>query len=114
MVSEETFYRVMTLFEVHPAISQRDVAERIGISLGTVNSCVKELIGNGWLEAVQVKAGHHKAAHYYLLTPRGHTEKARLAMRRLATKVREYKRLKTEIAQMRREARNRSRPVRVR
>lgn len=85
-------------------MSQRDVARRLSVSLGTVNYCVRALIGKGWLKVVNFKNSHNKAAYMYLLTPSGVEQKGRLTLKFLRLKVREYEALRAEIRRMRREA----------
>jgi EPS-associated MarR family transcriptional regulator len=104
MLSEEMRYKVMRLLESNPALSQRDVARELGISLGKVNYCLQALVRKGWIKATNFKNSHHKAAYMYLLTPRGLEEKGRLTVQFLVIKVREYEKLRIEIEQMRREA----------
>lgn len=103
MLSEEMRYKVMRLLEANPALSQRDVARELGISLGKVNYCLQALVRKGWIKATNFKNSHHKAAYMYLLTPRGLEEKGRLTVQFLRIKVREYENLRIEIEQMRRE-----------
>jgi EPS-associated MarR family transcriptional regulator len=104
MLSEEMRYKVMRLLESNPALSQRDVARELGISLGKVNYCLQALVRKGWIKATNFKNSHNKAAYMYLLTPRGLEEKGRLTVQFLVIKVREYEKLRIEIEQMRREA----------
>ena len=103
MLSEDMRYKVMRLLEANPALSQRDVARELGISLGKVNYCLQALVRKGWIKATNFKNSHHKAAYMYLLTPRGLEEKGRLTVQFLRIKVREYENLRIEIEQMRRE-----------
>jgi len=104
MLSDETRYRVMRLLEANPKLSQRDLARELGISLGKVNYCLQAPVRKGWVKATNFKNSHRKAAYMYLVTPHGLEEKARLTVRYLRIKVREYENLRAEIEQMRREA----------
>ncbi len=103
MGSEETRYRLLRLIEENPEMSQRDAARALGVSLGKVNYCLQALMKRGWIKASNFKNSNNKAAYMYLLTPRGLEEKARLTVRFLAVKMREYEQLREEIEQMRRE-----------
>jgi hypothetical protein len=60
------------------------------------------------VKATRFKNSGNKAAYMYLLTPRGIEEKASLTLEFLRIKTREYEMLRTEIARMRREAKDRS------
>lgn len=97
-------YKLLRLLASNPQMSQRDMARALGVSLGKANYCLQALIAKGWIKATNFTNSQNKAAYMYLLTPRGIEEKARLTMRFLQAKVREYEALRTEIKQMRREA----------
>jgi EPS-associated MarR family transcriptional regulator len=103
MLSDEMRFKLMRLLEENPKLSQRDVAREIGISLGRVNYCLQALVHKGWIKASHFKNSRNKLAYRYLLTPRGIEEKARLTVRFLQMKVREYESLRDEIEQLRRE-----------
>jgi EPS-associated MarR family transcriptional regulator len=107
-LTEEMHYKLMRLLEADPGMSQRDAARKLGISLGKANYCVQALIRKGWVKAAHFKNSHNKAAYMYLLTPHGLEEKAKLTMRFLQIKLREYETLRVEIEQIRAEAARRS------
>lgn len=104
MIPDEMRYKLMRLLEASPEMSQRDVARELGISVGKVNYCLKALISKGWVKATNFKNSQNRSAYMYLLTPRGIEEKARVTMRFLQAKMREYETLRAEIEQIRREA----------
>ncbi|WP_173202117.1 winged helix-turn-helix transcriptional regulator [Geobacter sp. SVR] len=56
-------------------ISQRELASRLGIALGLVNSYIKNFVAKGY---IRIKNYPHNR-YAYLLTPNGMAEKARLA-----------------------------------
>jgi EPS-associated MarR family transcriptional regulator len=102
-LADETRYKLMRLLEANPRMSQRDAARELGISLGKVNFCVQALVHQGWIKATRFKNSRNKAAYMYLLTPRGIEQKASLTVQFLRIKMREYKVLRDEIDQIRRE-----------
>jgi EPS-associated MarR family transcriptional regulator len=104
MLGEETRYKLMRLLEVNPGLSQRDAARELGISLGKVNYCVRALVAKGWVKTARFKNSHNNAAYMYLLTPHGLEAKAKLTVRFLQSKLREYETLRIEIEQIRAEA----------
>ena len=61
----------MRVLEANPGMSQRDLARKLGISLGKANYCLQALIRKGWIKARNFKNSQNKAAYMYLLTPRG-------------------------------------------
>jgi len=48
---EEISYKLFNLVEQHPNLSQRDLAKKMGISLGKANNCLRDLMEKGWLKA---------------------------------------------------------------
>ena len=103
MASDETRYELIHLLESNPEMSQRDLARELGISLGKTNYCLRALIRKGWIKASNFKNSRNRSAYMYLLTPRGIEEKAKLTVRFLQMKVREYETLRVEIEQLQRE-----------
>ena len=99
----ETRFRLLRALESNPEISQRALAEEIGISLGKTNYCLKALIDKGWVKAGNFGRSKHKHRYLYQLTPTGLAEKARITGRFLKHKIAEHEELTREIEQLRRE-----------
>lgn len=97
MLDETTHYSLLKTLEENPGLSQRDLAKRLGISLGKVNFCLNALVEKGSLKIGNFRRSDNKLAYAYLLTPSGIEEKARITVEFLQIKVREYERLKKEI-----------------
>jgi DNA-binding MarR family transcriptional regulator len=72
-------FLLMSELESGEPISQREIAGRLGIALGLVNSYLKNLAAKGY---VTVKA-MPRNRFAYLLTPNGFAEKSRLAFQHL-------------------------------
>lgn len=104
MLTDEYRYKILKLVEQNPAISQRELAQQLGISLGKVNFCLKALIEKGLLKATNFRNNKNKLAYMYLLTPSGLEEKASITLRFLKYKLQEYQVLQEEIEELRREA----------
>ena len=109
MLTEEVSYRLLKLLEPNPRLSQRQVAQELGFSLGKVNFCLNSLVDKGLIKATNFKNSGNKTAYMYLLTPRGIEEKARVTVRFLQSKMREYEALRDEIEQIRDEAKRQAR-----
>ena len=109
MLSEEVRYKLLKLLEPNPHMSQREVARKLGVSLGKANYCLRALVDKGWIKASNFKNSKNKTAYMYLLTPRGIEAKARVTTRFLQSKMREYEDLRAEIEQMRDEVSRRGR-----
>jgi len=99
-MNEDTHFRVLRIVESNPQISQRELADELGVSLGKANYCLKSLIEKGWIKASNFKNSKNKLAYAYLLTPGGIEEKAGMTIRFLKRKMDEYEVLKEEIAQL--------------
>lgn len=85
-------------------LSQRDLAGRLGLSLGRVNFVVNSLIDKGLVKARRFKNSRNKLAYRYILTPEGFSEKINVTRSFLQAKLREFERLQREIEDLRREA----------
>ena len=104
-IQEEARFKILRLLHKDPSLSQRDLGERVGVSLGAVNYCLKALIERGLVKAGKFSASQNKLGHSYLLTPSGIAEKGRLTSRFLARKKTEYDALRIEIEALSREVR---------
>lgn len=93
----------MRLLEADPALSQRQLAAALGISLGRTNHCLKALIEKGLVKVGNFRRSTRKLGYLYLLTPQGLEQKARLAARFLARKEAEHAALVREIEELRQE-----------
>ena len=96
-IDPDVHVRVLHLLEEEPNLTQRKLAERLGISLGGVNYCLKSLIDIGHIKAGNFKMNPDKSVYFYLLTPKGIAEKAQLTAGFLKRKMAEYHELKQEI-----------------
>ena len=81
----------------NPNVTQRDLAQEVGISLGKVNYCLQALIEKGWIKVGNFKRSNNKLGYIYLLTPKGIEEKIKLTKNYLARKLVEYEDLEAEI-----------------
>jgi EPS-associated MarR family transcriptional regulator len=96
-LQEDTNFRLMQLLHDNPYMSQREMAEALGISFGGINYCLKALIEKGQVKIHNFSNNQNKFGYAYLLTPSGISEKAMLTSSFLKRKMQEYKALKTEI-----------------
>lgn len=103
MLDETTRYNLLKLLETQPKLSQRQLAQELGISLGKVNYCLNALIQKGLLKADNFRTSQNKLAYIYLLTPVGIEEKARITVQYLKWKMQEYEILRKEIQVLRQE-----------
>lgn len=104
MLDETTHYSLLKTLEENPGLSQRDLAKKLGVSLGKVNFCLKALVEKGSLKINNFRNSENKLAYAYLLTPSGVEQRARMTVQFLKYKVQEYERLRAEIEELQREA----------
>lgn len=96
--SPEIALQVMAHLEKNPQDTQRAIAGELGVSLGSVNYCLKALIDKGFIKVENFRKSTNKLGYAYLLTPSGISEKARLTVGFLRRKKIEYRQLEAEIA----------------
>jgi EPS-associated MarR family transcriptional regulator len=94
---EDTYFRVMRILQESPEITQRELAEKLGVSVSGLNYCLKALIDKGWVKIQNFSKNKNKLNYAYLLTPAGIAQKATLTTRFLKRKMQEYEVLKQEI-----------------
>ncbi len=100
-IDPDVHFRVLHLLEEQPELTQRELAKKLGISLGGVNYCLKALIEIGHIKAGNFSKNPNKTLYLYILTPQGVAEKAKLTTSFLRRKLAEYKALKKEIETIR-------------
>jgi EPS-associated MarR family transcriptional regulator len=103
-LQEDTYFRVMRLLEENPDLTQRELAEKLGISVGGLNYCLKALMEKGLVKMKNFANSKNKFGYVYVLTPTGMAEKAANTQRFLKRKMEEYEALKVEIESLKREA----------
>lgn len=91
---------VLRLLEQEPQLSQRALAQKLGISLGKTHYVLQALIGKGLLKMRNFERSDHKLAYSYLLTPAGLLEKARMTRDFLHRKEAEFQSLRRIIDQL--------------
>jgi len=104
MSQDEIHYKLLKILEQQPNISQRALAQQLGISLGKANYCLKALMDKGLIKADNFKKNPDKRRYAYMLTPQGVKAKAHATLRFLKRKQAEYEALKSEISQLKLEA----------
>ena len=103
MLDDNTRYRLLKLLQHNPELSQRQLAEEMGVSVGKVNFCLNALLDKGLLKVHNFRDNRNKLAYAYYLTPKGAREKVRATVGFLKRKLAEYQGLEREIAELRQE-----------
>lgn len=96
-IADEHHLKVLRLLEANPDMSQRELAEALGVSVGKTNYCIRALVDKGLLKMKNFRSSQNKLAYAYLLTPAGIAAKAELTVRFLKRRIAEYEQLKKEI-----------------
>ncbi len=100
---EDTYFRVLRILKENPDLTQRELAEKLGVSVGSLNYCLKALIEKGWIKVQNFSQSKNKFGYVYILTPRGIAEKAALTSNFLKRKLFEYEEIKAEIESLKSE-----------
>ena len=79
------------------SLSQRQIAKRVGLSLGKLNYCMKELKQKGLIKYYNFKNNKNKKNYLYILTPKGISYKTKLTINFMKKKMKEYDDLKKEV-----------------
>ena len=77
--------------------SQRQIAQKTGLSIGKVNYCLKALINIGFIKVSNFNKSSQKMNYAYFLTPKGIKEKAAITKQFIIKKKQEYDKLKSYI-----------------
>jgi EPS-associated MarR family transcriptional regulator len=96
-------FKVLRALEQQPDLSQRQLADMLGVSLGKTNYLLRALLDKGLLKARNFRNSQNKLAYAYLITPGGLAEKAALTRGYLERKSQEYEALRDEIERLKAE-----------
>ena len=97
MPEDDLLFRLLRQLDAAPEVSQRVMAEAVGVSLGRLNAVLKAVTEAGFVEITDRNSPDRRQRYGYALTPRGAAEKARLTDRFLARKLAEYDALHAEL-----------------
>ena len=100
---EDAHLRILKIVTEEPDLSQRQLAERLGVSLGKTNFLIRSLLEKGLLKARNFRRAQNKLQYACLLTPKGIAAKVRLTSAYLVRKEAEYEALQAEIQALRQE-----------
>jgi EPS-associated MarR family transcriptional regulator len=103
-LEQEIHYKLLKILSEKQTLTQREMAQKVGISLGKMNYCLTELAKKGIIKINRFKTTDNKKKTYaYILTPRGIQEKAGITVSFLKKKIEEYDEIKRQIAELTRE-----------
>ena len=91
---------VLRKIQMKPNTSQRELAEDLGVSLGKLNYCIRELRKKGLIKLENFQNQTNKISYLkYLITPKGIAERTKLTINFMKRKMKEYDELKEELKQ---------------
>ncbi len=101
---EESHFRVLRALEENPHMSQRELAQTLGVSVAKANYLINALVEKGHVKIEAFRRSGDKLNKIaYLLTPQGLSNRMALTRNYLDRKTREYEALKVEIESLRAE-----------
>lgn len=92
---------VLRLLQQQPTLSQRELSQALGLSLGKAHYVLHSLLDRGLVKAGNFRRSDNKLAYAYVLTPTGLREKLRLTRAFLSRKEAEFEQLRHTIASLR-------------
>jgi EPS-associated MarR family transcriptional regulator len=100
---DATRLAVLRTLAEQPTLSQRQLSQALGLSLGKTHYVLRALLERGLVKARNFQRSDNKLAYAYLLTPAGAREKLALTRRFLARKEREFVQMRQTIEALRHE-----------
>ena len=100
-------FEILRKINNSPEASQRKLAKQLGYSLGKLNYCLKAMKDRGLINILKLYPKNirnindtenpKKFGIFYLLTPKGISEKKKLTLHFMKKKMQEYDELKKEL-----------------
>lgn len=90
------YFKILKKIEEDPAQNQRNLAATLDLSLGKINYCLKELKKKGFIKVKNFKKNKNKIGYMYYLTPKGFSEKSKIAIRYFKRISEEYEMMKID------------------
>ena len=97
MKNEQDQFEVLRKIKKTPESSQRELAEKLGFSLGKLNYCLKALQKKGLVKLQNFQKKANKINYLrYVITPKGISARSKLTINFMKRKMKEYDELKSE------------------
>ena len=93
----EDHFEILRKISKKPKSSQRELAVGLGISLGKLNYCLKNLQSKGLIKIENFKKNPNKINYLYVLNPHGISSKTKMTLNFMKRKLKEYDELKLEM-----------------
>ena len=98
---EETLKLLEHIHE-NPESTQRELVEKLDVSLGKVNFLIKSLTKTGLVKLERFKKSNNKKGYLYIVTPEGIKEKSEITKNFLNRKIEEYNKIRIQIEELKR------------
>ena len=97
MKEDQDHFEILRKIQKKPNSTQRELAEGLGFSLGKLNYCLKALKAKGLIKINNFQRNPNKLNYFYVLTPKGISEKTKLTINFMKRKMKDYDELKKEL-----------------
>ena len=98
MRSDQDHFEVLRKIHKTPDSSQRELAKKLGFSLGKLNYCLKALQKKGLIKLQNFQKQSNKITYLqFVITPKGIAERTKLTINFMKRKLKEYDELKKEL-----------------
>jgi EPS-associated MarR family transcriptional regulator len=101
--SAEAYLSALRILQSQPQVTQRQLSEALGLSLGKTHYILHALLERGMVKVRNFRRSDRKLAYAYVLTPAGLREKISLTRAFLSRKEMEYEALSRTIAALKSE-----------
>ena len=96
MNESEDQLHVLRTIQKKSEYTQRELAQKLDLSLGKINYCLKALRKKGYIKIKNFNNQKNKLAYAYFLTPKGIAKKTYLTINFMKLKMKEYDELNKE------------------
>ena len=100
MSKKQNKFQILKSLERDSHPTQRQLSNDLGVSLGKINYCLKNLVEKGFIKVNNFRNNKNKIQYSYLLTQKGIEEKAKLTLDFIRIKTQEHDTLKQEAKNM--------------
>ena len=97
MLNKSDYLNILRQIKYSSKLTQRELATKLGFSLGKLNYCLKELQKKGLIKISNFEKNQNKLRYLYILTPKGMTRKTILTIEFMKLKMKEYDQLKKDL-----------------
>lgn len=82
--------KILKKLDDNPELTQRKLSKELGFSVGKLNYCLRELKKKGLIKIKNFKKNKNKLNYFYVLTPRGISQKTKLTVNFMKRTMKDY------------------------